>query len=188
MAKKASPRSPKQTGELQVVFVTQPGPYAGRQILLESDHAGAALADGWGVETGDAFAPNDTPQNTNTETPQSYLDWVDSLSETDDTPPPEPPVTDPAATLTSLSPSTAQVGSSDVTMSVNGSGFTAGSVIVFNGFDEETVFVSASEVTTVVKPSLFSEAIPLPVQVRNTGGMSNSLDFTFTEAVQATRK
>jgi hypothetical protein len=65
-------------------------------------------------------------------------------------------------------------------MVVNGSGFTAQSIIVFNDYDEPTTFVSEAQVSTIVKPSLFEVEAVCQVKVRNGVQESNSLGFTFT--------
>ena len=76
----------------------------------------------------------------------------------------------------------------DITMVVTGTGFTEGSVITFNDLDEPTTFISDTEVSTGVKPSLFVVPAVCPVAVRDAGGTSNALDFTFTEAEAPVRR
>jgi hypothetical protein len=72
------------------------------------------------------------------------------------------------------------LGSADVVMKVNGTNFTVNSKIVFNGGEEPTTFVSATEVRTTVKPSTASMAVSVPVWVRNSPVLeSNSRDFIF---------
>jgi hypothetical protein len=87
-------------------------------------------------------------------------------------------------TLSALSPNTAVLGSADVVMECQGSGFIEGwSVIVFNGYEEPTTFIDEGHITTGVKPSIFTVAEGLPVLVRTPGvGDSAALDFTFTAA------
>jgi hypothetical protein len=87
--------------------------------------------------------------------------------------------------LSSISPSSAVIGSADVVLHAIGSGFTPDSVIVFNGGDETTVYVSDTEVTTIVKPSLASVAISVPVLVRNGDLPSGDQIFTFISAQAA---
>jgi hypothetical protein len=95
---------------------------------------------------------------------------------------PLPPDAD-APTLTSLDPNTAVLGSEDFTLRCLGTNFTEESVIVFAGQFEPIVFVSAEEITTIVKPSLGWGVVTVPVSVQNPGPqMTPSLDFTFTEA------
>lgn len=163
------------------IYVTQAGVYQGRIMTLRASHADAALADGWGADIAGSMPPNDSALMVSGEPPQSYVDWlVDAYTTEEPEPQPEP---DPAPVLTSLTPDNAESGAvDDITMVVNGSGFTSSSVIVFNGHDEPTTLVSASKVSTGVKPSLFVVPAICPVEVRNTGGTSNSLMFEFTEA------
>lgn len=86
-----------------------------------------------------------------------------------------------APTLTQLQPNTAVVGGSDLTMHAIGTGFSPLAVIVFNGGDERTDHVSATDVSTIVKPSTASGPGTVQVAVRNPDGqLSNSLSFTFT--------
>lgn len=101
-------------------------------------------------------------------------------------PPPEPPAEPetpevPAGpTLMSLAPNTAVVGGDDFVMTLTGTGFTADSVIVFNGGDEPTTMNSDTELTTIVDPATASGPITVPVLVRTGGVETAPLDFTFT--------
>lgn len=92
-----------------------------------------------------------------------------------------PPELTTRATITGLDPDSAEVGGDDVTLHVNGSGFSQYSVIVFNGGAEPTTFVDDTELTTIVEPSTASGAATVPVQVRNGVLLSEPGDFTFTE-------
>ena len=84
--------------------------------------------------------------------------------------------------VTSLDPDEADAGdATDITMRVTGTGFTEDSVITFNGIDEPTVFVSETEVTTVVKPSLFTVPAICPVTVKNGALESDALEFEFLD-------
>lgn len=86
-----------------------------------------------------------------------------------------------APTVTELLPNVATIGDPSFTLHVRGTNFVAGSVIVFNGYDEPTTLVSPTEVTTGVNmETWFAQSAPLPVTVRNPDGqMSNALTFTF---------
>ncbi len=84
--------------------------------------------------------------------------------------------------LSSLSPATAVLDSEDITLSCIGSDFDEDAVINFAGYDEPTTFVSATEVTTIVKPSLGWGEVAVPVLVKNGAIASAPLDFTFTAA------
>lgn len=93
--------------------------------------------------------------------------------------PPLPP------TLTDLEPDTAVLGSEDVTMVCTGTNFTPQSVIIFAGQPEPIVFVSSTEISTVVKPTLPWGAVTVPVLVRAPDGQETEpLDFTFTEEAE----
>ncbi len=87
-------------------------------------------------------------------------------------------------TLDSLDPATAEwgEGAADVTMHAIGSGFLDGAVIVFNNGDEGTVFVSDTDLTTVVQGSTASGAWTVPVKVRNPDGTeTGEQQFTFVD-------
>ena len=66
--------------------------------------------------------------------------------------------------LTSLSPSTVQAGIA-FTLTVNGSGFDAGSVVIFNGNAVPTTFVSATQLTASISASAIAQADPYTVVV-----------------------
>jgi hypothetical protein len=80
--------------------------------------------------------------------------WIDLYH------PDDPPV------VTSLNPTSAEIGGVDVTLHVIGTGFTGDCAILFNNAPEPTTLVSATELTTVVKPSLAEIAIDVPVAVK----------------------
>jgi hypothetical protein len=102
------------------------------------------------------------------------------------TPEPPEPGPDPAPgeepTVEYLAPAEAVMGSTDFTMRVVGTNFTDSSIIVFNRGEENTGFVSDTELTTIVKPSLAGVAVDLPVLVRQGTVDSNEVMFSFTEA------
>jgi hypothetical protein len=110
-----------------------------------------------------------------------------STYEDHDTPPPtahdpiEPPV------LHSILPSDAVSGDPDFVLHCRGANFGSESVIHFGIEDEPTTFVSSTEVTTGVKPSLFAPAV-VPVTIRNGTKLSEPVDFTFTEPTTKKRK
>ena len=85
----------------------------------------------------------------------------------------------PAIVVTRLEPPGALCGSPDLTLHVYGTGFTASSRILFNGSEELTTYVSSTELTTGVKPSLAPLPVAVPVSVV---GAATSVDFTFTGA------
>jgi hypothetical protein len=99
-------------------------------------------------------------------------------------PPIEEIVNPSTPAITSIDPTEAEIGGSDVLLTVTGTAFSPGSAIIFNGGIEPTTLNSDTEATTIVKPSLASIAITVPVLIRSAAGAeSNSVDFTFTEPV-----
>jgi len=89
--------------------------------------------------------------------------------------------------VVSLTPATAQIGSPDVEMVVEGTGFTEDCVIVFNGGVEVTDFISDTQVGTTVRPSTATTPGTYPVLVRNEHGDSPTLAFEFTPAARKFR-
>lgn len=87
--------------------------------------------------------------------------------------------------VVSLSPSTVVLGSPSFDVHVIGTGFNPDSVIVFNGHDEPTTFVSATDLSTGVNMPLWQAPAVVPIAVRNPSGtLSNSENFTFTAVVE----
>lgn len=86
------------------------------------------------------------------------------------------------ATVTSLTPSSTVIGSPSFDLHVLGTGFTPTSVITFNGLDEPTTFISASEVSTGVNMDVWLAPAVVPVAVQTDGVTSESMNFTFTGA------
>ena len=96
-------------------------------------------------------------------------------------PPPigtQPPPIGAPGTVTGCSPTSAQIGAADLLLTVNGSGFTDDSKIMFNGGEEPTTLVSSRKLTTIVKPSTASTPGMYPVEVT---GCQGSATFEFTE-------
>ena len=83
--------------------------------------------------------------------------------------------------VTSLNPSTAAAGSAGFTLTVNGSGFTSGSVVLWNGSPLSTTFVSASQLRATVTANLLAAPGTAQVTVAQAGGApSNALPFSIT--------
>lgn len=80
--------------------------------------------------------------------------------------PPEPVV--PA--VDSINPATITVGDPAFELQVNGSGFNAGSIITWDGADEPTTFVSASQITTAIESTATLVPGTVQIAVRNAGG------------------
>ncbi len=98
--------------------------------------------------------------------------------------PPSPPDPEPGEepTITSLDPATAVLGSADITMIVNGTNFTNSSVIHFSDQDEPTTFISDTQISTGVKPSLGWGAVSVPVTVKQGSYETDPVQFTFSES------
>lgn len=102
---------------------------------------------------------------------------------------PGAPVPDVAPVISSLSPASAVAGdATDITLIVTGSGYLTNSIIMFGGLDEPTVIVSDTELSTIVKCSLFVNPDDVAVNVRNGDAVSNELTFTFTAASRSKTK
>jgi hypothetical protein len=84
--------------------------------------------------------------------------------------------------ITSLEPSSCEIGSADFTLVITGENFGDKSVIHFAGFDEPTTLNADGTISTGVKPSLWSSPAVVPVLVKNGPAASEALDFTFTAA------
>jgi hypothetical protein len=85
---------------------------------------------------------------------------------------------DPMPVVASLNPVSAFLGDPSFTLHVIGTGFDSGSMIIWNGSPEPTIFVSATELTTIVNMDTAEVAIDIPVQVQtSTGAVSNAKIF-----------
>jgi hypothetical protein len=100
-------------------------------------------------------------------------------------PNPVPPDPDPLPgeepVLNSINPNACAIGDDDLTLNVTGNRFTETSTIYFNNGPEETVFVNAGKVTTIVKPSLATVPVDVPVWVQQGSYQSNQKTFSFKE-------
>ena len=99
----------------------------------------------------------------------------------------QPPSTPPppaAATLATIAPGSAVAGSGAFTLTVNGSGFVAGSVVSLASMTLTTTFVSATQVTAAVPANAVTTSGSLTVLVTNPGSSaSNALNFSVTAPV-----
>jgi trimeric autotransporter adhesin len=93
---------------------------------------------------------------------------------------PSLPSTNPAPSLTSVSPASIGVGSSDLTITVNGSGFIVASVVNFNGQPLKTIFQSATQLTAVIPTGSLVTATNASITVSSPcprGGASLAFNF-----------
>jgi hypothetical protein len=87
--------------------------------------------------------------------------------------------------LTSLTPNRALAGSGSLNLTVEGSNFTAGSQILWNGTPLSTQFVSSTRLTAQIDGSLLAEGQTAGITVRNplpTEELSSALSFTVDPA------
>jgi hypothetical protein len=82
--------------------------------------------------------------------------------------------------ITSLSPSTAVVGSAAFTLTVNGTGFASGAVVKWNGSARTTAFKSATQLTAAILATDVAAAGSFPVTVTSGGATSAAQNFTVT--------
>lgn len=98
-----------------------------------------------------------------------------------------PNITNPTPTITTASPNTAIAGGAAFTLTVNGTGFIAASLINFGGMAEATTFVSSSQLTATIPAAAIGLAETTTVTVTNPtpagGGSSSAVNFTVTANV-----
>jgi hypothetical protein len=93
--------------------------------------------------------------------------------------PPSVDMPDPPG-IASIEPTSVALGAPSFTLVVTGTGFYAGSVIVFAGQDEPTTLEADGTLSTGVNMDMWLGADTVPCQVRNFNVVSNTVDFTFT--------
>ena len=90
-------------------------------------------------------------------------------------------VNNPVPTISSLSPSSVIAGAAAQTLTINGTGFIASSVVTYNGVAHAATFVSSTQLTIMLSASDQGTAGTYPVVVINPapgGGGSNAFNFT----------
>jgi List-Bact-rpt repeat protein len=98
------------------------------------------------------------------------------------------PTSAPVPVITSLSPASTMAGSGPLTLTVNGSGFVASSVVLWNGAARTTRLVSASQLQADIAASDDATAASVPVRVSTPspgGGTSGALTFTISPSSPA---
>jgi hypothetical protein len=86
------------------------------------------------------------------------------------------------STISSLTPASAQAGGAGFLLTVNGSGFAANSRISWDGTPLSTTFISPSQLTGTVTPSLIATQGSAAIVVSTNGAASNSVTFTIVAA------
>jgi len=95
----------------------------------------------------------------------------------------------PVPVLTSISPTSGTAGGAAFTLTVNGSGFYAGSVVRWNGSNRTTTFVSPLQLTASITAADIATAGTATVTVFNAGpggGTSSGQTFTINNPVPTT--
>ena len=90
-------------------------------------------------------------------------------------------VDNPAPTLSSLTPTSANAGAASETLTLTGTKFVSTSTVTYNGVAHPATFVSSTQLTITLSTSDLATAGTLAVVVTNPtpgGGKSNSVNFT----------
>lgn len=94
-------------------------------------------------------------------------------------------INNPSPTISSLNPTGATAGGAAFTLTVNGSGFVAGSTVQWNGSARTTSFVSATQLTAQIPATDIATTGTSNVTVSNPapgGGTSNAVSFNIGQA------
>ena len=95
-------------------------------------------------------------------------------------------INNPVPAVTSVSPNSAIAGAAAQTVTINGTGFVAGSKVQWNGADRTTTFVSATQVTAQIPATDLATAGAASITVVNPapgGGASNAASFAINNPV-----
>jgi hypothetical protein len=88
-----------------------------------------------------------------------------------------------ASNIQVLMPNSAAAGGPAFTLTINGSGFSQGSVVFWNGTAHTTGFVTANQLTARITAADIANPATVPVYVHTTGGIygngvnSNTVNF-----------
>ncbi len=94
----------------------------------------------------------------------------------------------PGPTLTHITPANAMRNSAAFKLMVNVADFVPGSVVLWNGQERATTFVSTTQITATIPASDLTLAGMFPISVYNPlpgGGLFNSLNFTVNNPAPA---
>ena len=95
-------------------------------------------------------------------------------------------INNPVPSITSISPTSATIGSSDITLTVNGSNFSPSSKVRWNGVDIPVLSIAETQIQALVSADKLTSAGEYSVRVFNptpAGGGSSPLPFTVTGRV-----
>jgi hypothetical protein len=88
--------------------------------------------------------------------------------------------------ISSLSPSGAIVGGSGFVLTVNGAGYNADAVVMWNGVAQPTTFISANQLTASIVPANIAAIGPVPVTVSRPPFTSPASTFNVIPNISAT--
>lgn len=143
------------------------------------------------LPTGLTLTPSaDTTSATVSGTPSTAGPYSYTVQVTDSTP--VTPMTAPqsysgtiAPNITGISPTTVAAGGPDLTLTVNGAGFGADSVVSFNSTALATTVVSSTQVTATVPASLTTTAGTAQITLTSASATSNGVPFTVTPTISS---
>jgi len=92
------------------------------------------------------------------------------------------PATSNPLMISNISPSSTPAGGTGLTLTVNGSGFTAASRILWNGTPLSTIFGSSTQLIGVIGANLLTTPGTVTIMVDNNGTVSNASGFTISAA------
>jgi hypothetical protein len=81
-------------------------------------------------------------------------------------------------TITELVPNNVKAGGMPFTLTVNGSGFGADTVVYWNGGPQSSMYLSGNQVTAQITAADIMSPGMVPVYVRTSGMNSKSVNFT----------
>jgi hypothetical protein len=85
-----------------------------------------------------------------------------------------------ASTVTSLSPNTSAAGTSELTLTVNGSGFRTDSSVMWKDSARTTTFVSPTQITAAITAADLAQPGTVAVAVSTDGNVTSGLPFTIS--------
>src|SRR5262249_54644221 len=94
-------------------------------------------------------------------------------------------ISNPVPVITGLSQNSAVEGSGDLSITVMGTGFSATSVVQWNGTAWTTSFLDKSDLQAIIPAADLADEVPASLTIFNQtpgGGTSNSTTFTITDA------
>ena len=91
-------------------------------------------------------------------------------------------LTGAAPLLSALSPPSVSAGGAAFTLTVSGSGFLPGAIVLWNGQPLSTTWISPSQLAALIAAGLISQPGSIVISVSTSAGFSNLLSFSVTPA------